>query len=108
MYNDQEWATDHVGDIIQERLEKTPSATATSFSFDDAFSDADDSHASYAFSPVDIRADLARAVSYSQEDKGQDGAEGSSGVDATADTREPFPGLSVFIFGFRVKLRVPN
>src|SRR6266852_3975413 len=62
MYNDQDWAADHVRDIIQERLEKTPAAT-TSFSFDDAFSDADDGQANYAFSSVVIRADLARAVS---------------------------------------------
>ncbi|KAI0278165.1 rab-GTPase-TBC domain-containing protein [Russula aff. rugulosa BPL654] len=91
MYNDKDWATDHVRDIIQERLEKT-SAT-TPFSFDDAFSDGDDSHADYAFSPVDIRADLARAVSYSQEDNEQDGAEESSCADVTEDTREPLPEL---------------
>jgi hypothetical protein len=103
MYNDQDRATDHVRDIIQERLEKTSPRT-TSFSFDDAFSDADDSHANYAFSPVDIRADLARAVSYSQEDNEQDGTEGSSGADTTEDTREPLPGLSLFVFGFLVML----
>jgi TBC1 domain family member 14 len=107
MYNDQDWAPDHVRDIVQERLEKTP-ATTTSFSFDDAFSDADDSGANYAFSSVVIRADLARAVSYSQEDKEQDGAEESSGADAREDTREPLPGLSVFVFGFPVTLRISN
>ena len=106
MYNDKDWATDHVRDIIQERLEKT-SAT-TPFSFDDAFSDGDDSHADYAFSPVDIRADLARAVSYSQEDNEQDGVEESSGADATEDTREPHPRLPLFVFGFLVTLRIPN
>ena len=106
MYNDQEWATDHVGDIIQERLEKT-SATATSFSFDDAFSDADDSHANYAFSPVDIRADLARAVLYSQEDKEQEGAEESSGAGATEDTRGPLSGQSEFVFGCPETLCIP-
>lgn len=99
MYDEQDWAPNHVRDIIQERLEKTP-ATTTSFSLDDAFAEDDDNHANYAFSSVVIRADLARAVSYSQEDKEQDGAE-SSGVDATEDTREPLPGLSVFVFGFQ-------
>lgn len=103
MYNDQHWATDDVRDIIQERLEKT-SATTTPFSFDDAFSDADDSHANYAFSPVDIRADLARAVSYSQEENEQDGAEESSGADTTEDTREPLPALSSSVFGFPATL----
>jgi hypothetical protein len=98
MHNEQDWAPNHVRDIIQERLEKTPTTT-TSFSLDDAFSDADDSHANYAFSSVVIRADLAQAVSYSQEDKEQDGAEESSGADATEDTREPLPGPSVFAFG---------
>lgn len=105
MYNDQDWAPNHVRDIIQERLEKTP-ATTTSFSLDDAFSDTDDTHANYAFSSVVIRADLA--LSYSQEDKEQDGAEGSSGADATEDTGEPLPGLSAFVFGFPVTLRIPN
>jgi hypothetical protein len=95
MYNDQDWATDHVRDIIKERLEKSP-ATTTPFSFDDAFSDADDSHTNYAFSPVDIRADLARAVSYPQE---EGGAEEPFGPDATEDAREPLPGLSVSVFG---------
>ena len=109
MYNEQDWAPNHVRDSIQERLEKTPAAT-TSFSLDDAFSesDADDSHATYAFSSVVIRADLARTVSYSQADKEQDVAEESSGADATEDTREPLPGLSVFVFGFPVTLRIPN
>lgn len=107
MYNDQDWASNHVRDIIQERLEKTPAAT-TSFSFDDAFSDADDRDANYAFSSVVIRADLARAVSYSQEDKEQDGVEDSSSAYTTEDTREPLPGLSVFVFGFPVTLRIPN
>lgn len=102
MYNDQDWAPDHVRDIIQEHLEKAP-ATTTSFSFDDAFSDADDSDPNYAFSPVVIRADLARAVSYSQEDKEQGGTEESSG-----DTRDPLPGLSVFVFGFPLPLHIPN
>ena len=96
MYNEQDWAPNHVRDIIQERLEKTP-ATTTSLSLDDAFSDGDDSHANYAFSSVVIRADLARATSHSQEDKVQDGAEESSGVDATEDTREPLSGLSGFV-----------
>lgn len=107
MYNEQDWAPNHVRDIIQERLEKTP-ATTTSFSLDDAFSDTDDSHATYAFSSVVIRADLARAVSYSQEGKEQDGAEESSGADATEDTRGPLPGLSVFVFGCPVTPRIPN
>jgi hypothetical protein len=107
MYNDEDWASNHVRDIIQEHLEKTPAATA-SFSFDDAFSDAEDRDANYAFSSVVIRADLARVVSYSQEDKEQDGAEESSSADATVDTREPLPGLSVFVFGFPVILRIPN
>jgi len=106
MYNEQDWAPNHVRDIIQERL-KTP-ATTTSLSLDDAFSDADDSQANYPFSSVVIRADLARAVSYSQEDKEQDGVEESSGADATEDTRGPLPGLSVFVFGFPVTLRIPN
>ena len=96
MYNEQNWATDHVRDIIQERLEKTP-ATTTSLSLDDAFSDGDDSHANYAFSSVVIRADLARAVSYSQEDNEQDGVEESSGAGITEDTRGPLPGLSGFV-----------
>jgi TBC1 domain family member 14 len=107
MYNDQDWAPNHVRDIIQERLEKPP-ATATSFSFDDAFSDADDSGTNYAFSSVVIRADLERAASYSQEDKEQDGTEESFGAVATEDTREPLPVLSVFVFGFPVTLRIPN
>lgn len=91
MHNEQDWAPNHVQDIIQERLDKTPTTT-TSFSLDDAFSDVDDSHANYAFSSVVIRADLARAVSYSQEDEEQDGAEETSGADATEDTSEPLPG----------------
>ena len=108
MHNEQDdWAPDHVRDIIQERLEKTQ-ATTTSFSFDDAFSEADDSDANYAFSSVVIRADLARAVSYSQEDKEQDGAEESYGADATEDAREPLPGLSVFLFAFPIMLHIPN
>lgn len=108
MYNEQDdWAPNHVQDIIQERLEKTQ-ATTTSFSFDDAFSEADDSDANYAFSSVVIRADLARAVSYSQEGKEQDGAEEPSGADTTEDARESLPGLSVFLFGFSITLHAPN
>jgi hypothetical protein len=107
MYNDQDWAPNHVRDIIHERLEKTP-ATTTPFSLDDAFSDADDSHANYAFSSVVIRSDLARAISYSQQDKEQDGAEESSSTDATEDTRESLPRLSAFVFGFPVTPRIPN
>lgn len=102
MYNQHDWASDQVQDFIQERLEKNPTAT-TSFSFDDAFSDADDSDPNYAFSSIVIRADLARAVSYSQEGKEVGDAEEPSDVDATGDTREP--GLSLSVFGFSVTTR---
>jgi hypothetical protein len=104
MYNQQhDWTPDHVQDFIQERFEKDPSATMA-FTFDDAFSDADDSDPKYAFSSVVIRADLAQAVSYSQEGKPR-GAEESSGVDATG---EPLPGPSLSVFGFLVTLREPH
>ena len=96
MHDQHDWAPDHVRDFIQERFEKSSTAT-TSFPFDDAFSEADDSDPSYAFSSIVIRADLARAVSHSQEGKEVEGAEESSGVDATGDTKEP---LSLSVFGF--------
>ena len=97
MYNQQDWAPDHVRDLIQERFEKN-SATTTSFSFDDAFSEADDSDPNYAFSSIVIRTELARAVSYSQEGEESGDAEESSGVDATGGTREPLPGPSLLVF----------
>ncbi|KAF8482040.1 rab-GTPase-TBC domain-containing protein [Russula ochroleuca] len=98
MYNQQDWAPDHVRDLIQERFEKNSAAT-TSFSLDDAFSDADDSDPNYAFSSIVIRTELARAVSYSQEGKESGDGEESSGVDATGDTSEPLPGPSLDISG---------
>ncbi|KAI0001711.1 hypothetical protein BJV77DRAFT_969311 [Russula vinacea] len=88
MYNQQDWAPDHVRDLIQERFEKN-SATTTSFSFDDAFSEADDSDPNYAFSSIVIRTELARAVSYSQEGEESGDAEES----------EPLPGPSLDISG---------
>jgi hypothetical protein len=97
MHDQQDWAPDHVRDLIQERFEKNP-ATTTSFSFDDAFSDADDSDPSYAFSSIVIRTELARAVSYSQESEDSGDAEESSGVDATGGTRESLPGPSLLVF----------
>jgi TBC1 domain family member 14 len=99
MHNQHDWPPDQVRDFIQERLEKNSAAT-TPFSFDDAFSDADDSDTNYAFSSIVIRADLARAVSYSQEGKELGDAEESSGVDAAGDASEP--GLSLLVFGFPV------
>jgi hypothetical protein len=107
MYDQHDWTPDHVRDIIQERFEKN-SAGTTSFSFDDAFSDADDSNPNYAFSSIVIRADLAQAVSSSQEGKELRGAEEPSGADATGDKREPLPRLSLSVFGFVVTLREPH
>jgi len=104
MYNQQDWAPDHVRDLIQERFEKNSAAT-TSFSLDDAFSDADDSDPNYVFSSIVIRTELARAVSYSQEGKESGDGEESSGVDATGDTSEPLPGPSLLVFRFRITLR---
>jgi hypothetical protein len=102
MHNQHDWPPDQVRDFIQERLEKN-AAAATPFSFDDAFSDADDSDTNYAFSSIVIRADLARAVSYSQDGKEPGDAEESSGVDAAGDAKEP--GLSLLVFGFSVTTR---
>lgn len=102
MYNQHDWASDQVQDLIQESLEKNPAAT-TSFSFDDAFSDDDDSNPNYAFSSIVIRADLARAVSHSQEGNELGDAEELSGVDAAGDAGEP--GLSLLVFGFPVTTR---
>jgi TBC1 domain family member 14 len=101
MYNEQDWAPENIRDLVQGHFEKN-SATSTSFAFDDAFSDADDSEANYALSSIVIRADLARTISYSQEGKVQEGADESSGTDATEDTGEPSPGLFVFVFSVRL------
>ncbi len=96
-------------DLIQERLEKKPTTT-TSFAFDDAFSDADDGNANYTLSSIVIRADLARAVSHSQEGKEQESTSESSatGADAMEDTTESLPRVSMFVFGLPVILRGPH
>ena len=100
MHNEQDWAPENVRDLVQEHFEKN-TTTTTSFSFDDAFSDADDGDANYALSSFVIRADLARAISHSQEGKEQEGAGESSGTGATEGTREPSPELSVFVFSIQ-------
>ncbi|KAH9997748.1 rab-GTPase-TBC domain-containing protein [Russula compacta] len=63
----------------RERVEKNQA----SFSLDDAFSDADDIDPSYEFSSIAIRADLARAVSETEQ------------PGDVEDTEEPLSGLSL-------------
>jgi hypothetical protein len=54
--------------IVQERVGKPP-PESTSFYVDDAFSDSEDVEPHYELSLAAIRADLARAVSFSQEEE---------------------------------------
>ncbi|KAH9968645.1 rab-GTPase-TBC domain-containing protein [Russula dissimulans] len=70
------------------------SAATTSFSLDDAFSDDDDIDPNLEFSSIAIRADLARTISYSQEDEGFRDAEEPPDIDAAGDTEKPLPGPS--------------
>ncbi|KAI9512492.1 rab-GTPase-TBC domain-containing protein [Russula earlei] len=69
-----------------EDIPKNPS-----FSLDDAFSDTDDNDPSIEFSSIAIRADLARAVSYSQVNEGLGDAEELPYLDAAGDTTESLP-----------------
>jgi hypothetical protein len=68
MYSQHDWAADDDQVIVQEPVGKTPPGT-TPFYLDDAFSDGEDTASNYEFSLTAIRADLARAVSFSQEDQ---------------------------------------
>jgi hypothetical protein len=69
----------------QERIAKPPSES-TSFDLDDAFSDGEDSEPQYELSLTAIRADLARAVSSSQEDEVPGSAEESLDIDTAASS----------------------
>jgi len=88
-------------------VEKNSAATP-SFSLDDVFSDDDDMDPNLEFSSVAIRADLARAVSYSQVDEGFGDAEEPSDIDATGDIEKPLPGPSSLVCGIPVTLREPH
>jgi hypothetical protein len=54
--------------IVQERVGKIP-PESTSFYVDDAFSDSEDVEPHYELELATIRADLARAVTFSQEEE---------------------------------------
>jgi hypothetical protein len=84
------------------------SAATTSFSLDDAFSDDDDIDPNLEFSSIAIRADLARTISYSQEDEGFRDAEEPPDIDAAGDTEKPLPGPSSLVCGIPVTLREPH
>jgi hypothetical protein len=87
MHNQHDWAVDDDQDCVKESVEEH-SPGATSFSVDDAFSDTDDSDPNLEFSSNAIRADLARAASYSQESEELADAEESPDVGVTGDPRE--------------------
>ena len=87
MYNQHDWAADDGQAITQEHIGKTP-PQATPFYLDDAFSDGEDIEPE--FSLTAIRADLARAISSSQEDEVLRGAEESLDID-TADSSVCIP-----------------
>ena len=97
MYNQHDWAVDDGQDSVKEPVEKYLPGT-TSFSVDDAFSDTDDVGPNLEFSSVAIRADLARAVSYSRESEDFADAEESPDVGDIGDTgehpAEPSPSVS--------------
>lgn len=108
MDHQRDWAEDDV-QTVKEPVEKSPPGT-TPFSFDDAFSDTDDIDPNIEFSSVAIRADLARASSYSQEDEQLASAEESPGVGTTGDgdTAERLAGPSSSVYGILVTRREPH
>jgi len=108
MYNQRDWAEDD-DQTVKEHVEKSLPGTIP-FSFDDAFSETDDIDPNIEFSSVAIRADLARAASYSQEDEELAGAEESPGVGATGDgdIAERPAGPSSSVYGILVTRREPH
>jgi hypothetical protein len=107
MYSQNDWAVEDDQGFVKEPVEKSLPGT-TSFSVDDAFSDTDDTEPNYEFSSIIIRADLARAVSSSQDDKEQAGAEDAFDVDAMGDTREVLAGPSSSVCSILVSPREPH
>ena len=105
MYNQHDWAVDDDQGSIKETVEEYPPG-ATSFSVDDAFSDADDGDPNLEFSSVAIRADLA--ASYSRESEEPVDAGESPDVGATGDTTEPPAGPSSSVCGMPVIPREPH
>jgi hypothetical protein len=107
MYNQNDWAGDPDELFVKGPAENSPPGTTT-FSVDDAFSDADDIDPSLEFSSVAIRVDLARAASYSRESEELAVAEESLGVGATGDTRELPARSSSSVCGIPVTLPEPH
>jgi len=107
MHNQHDWAVDDDQDSVKETVEEHLPG-ATSFSVDDAFSDADDSDPNLEFSSVAIRADLARTASYSRESEELADAEELPDVGVTGGTREPPAGPSSSVCGMPVTPREPH
>lgn len=82
MNGQQLWVAD------EEHLGKNP-PTPTSFHLDDdAFADGDDNDSNYEFSPIAIRAEFARAVSFHEI------REESPDADAVGETSESHTGVT--------------
>ena len=107
MYNHQrDWAEDD-DQTIKEHVEKILPGTIP-FSLDDAFSETDDIDPNIEFSSVSIRADLARAASYSQDQELAGVEESGVGPTGDGDTAEHPAGPSSSVCGILVARREPH
>jgi hypothetical protein len=86
MYNQNNSAADDDQVIAQEHVGELPSEPTSSLDLDDAFSDGEDIEPQYELSLTAIRADLARAVSFSQGDEVPGNAKESLDIDIAASS----------------------